>query len=129
MSEMCQGTFRYGAATWIYQLATAAKLRDVRRGRIWISLERCHVLIDSFERWTRYPAEHCRYNEILVWIHFNVVNLRVAGHRSAGGEHTGLPLRSNARRMNVGEVNAPLLPTRRDEVCTDKAQEAFAMPY
>ena len=49
-----------------YQLATAAKLRDVRRGWIWIPLERCHVLTDSFERWTRYPAKHCRYNEILV---------------------------------------------------------------
>src|SRR5207244_5986037 len=112
-----------------YRLATAAKLRDVRRGRIRISLERCYVLIDSFERGPRYPAKHCRYNEILVWVHFNVVNLRVAGHRSAGREHTGLPLRSNAGRMNVGEVNAPLLPTRGDEVPTDKAQHAFAMPY
>src|SRR3981189_1974072 len=105
MSEKCQQrTFRHSAATW-KSVTTAAKLRDVRRGWIWISPDRCHVLIDSFERWTRYPAKHCRYNEILVWIHFNVINLRVAGHRSAGGEDTGLPLRSNAGRMNVGEVN------------------------
>jgi hypothetical protein len=32
-----------------------------------------------------------------------------------------LALRPNAGRMNVGEVNAPLLPPRGDEVCTDKA--------
>jgi hypothetical protein len=56
-------TFRYGTATR-YQLATAAKLRDVRRRRIWISLKRCHVLIDSLERGPRYPAEHCRYNKL-----------------------------------------------------------------
>ena len=38
-------------------------------------------------------------------------------------------LRSNAGRMNVGEVNAPLLPSRGDEVSTDETQHAFAMPY
>ena len=71
------------------QLATAAKLRDVWRGRISVSFERCHVLFDSFERGSRYPTKHCPYDEVLVWVHFDVENLRVACHRGAGGEHIG----------------------------------------
>src|SRR3954447_12079473 len=111
------------------RLTAAAELCDVRRGRIRIFLERWHVFSDGSERGPRYPAKHRRHDEILVWIHFNVVNLWIARHRSTSREHPGLPLRSNAGRMNVGEVNAPLLPTRGDEVSSDKAQHAFAMPY
>jgi hypothetical protein len=39
-----------------------------------------------------------------------------------------LALRADTGRMNIGEVDAPLLPTRGDEGATDEAQKAFAMP-
>ena len=66
------------------QLTSAAKLCDVRRGRIWIFLERFQVLLDDFERRSRYPAKHSPHDEILVWVHLDVVHLRVARHRSTG---------------------------------------------
>ena len=53
----------------------------------------------------------------------------VAGHRSTGRENAGLALRSNAGRMNVGKVYAPLFPARGDQIGTDEAQEALAMSH
>ena len=61
-----------------------------------------------------------------MWVHLDVVDLRVARHPSTGRENAGLPLRSVASRMNVGKVNASLLPSSCDQIGTYEAQEIFA---
>src|SRR6266403_1317711 len=68
-------------------------------------------------------------DEVLVRVRFDVVYFWVAGHWGVRREDARLSLRSPAARMYVGKVDAPLLPARGDEVSTDEAQEAFAMPY
>src|SRR5712671_1757336 len=65
---------------------------------------------------------------VLVRVHFDAVYFWVAGHWGLRRDDARLSLRSPAARMYVGKVDAPLLPARGDEVSTDEAQEAFAMP-
>src|SRR5262249_6025603 len=48
--------------------------------------------------------------------------------RNAGRENAGFPLWPAAGRMNVGKVDAPLLPSCGNQVATDETQEAFAVP-
>jgi len=67
-------------------------------------------------------------DEVLVRVRFDVVYFWVAGHWGVRREDARLLLRSPAARTYVGKVDAPLLPARGDEVSTDEAQDAFAMP-
>jgi hypothetical protein len=58
---------------------------------------------------------------------FDVIDPRVTGHWRARREHAWLALRSDAGRMDVGEVDPPLLPTRGDEVAANEHQQAVAV--
>src|SRR4051794_12481122 len=60
-------------------------------------------------------------------VHLNVEDFRVTSHRRVSREDAGLPLWPGACRVNVGEVNAPLLPAGRNKVWADEAQETFAV--
>ena len=85
-----------------HQLATAAKLRDVRRRRIWIFLERCQVLIYGFERRSHYPAKHCCHDEILVWDTTSVPNGRYTVRIVA----SDLPANSSADALSGARESA-----------------------
>src|SRR5262249_11397375 len=62
-------------------------------------------------------------------VHLDIVHPRITGRRSTGRENARLSLRPGAGGMNIGEVDAPLLPSRSDQVATDETQEALAMPH
>ena len=62
-----------------------------------------------------------------MWIHLDVVNFGVTGHGGTGGEDTGLALRTVSGRVNIREINAPLLPSGGNQVATDEAQETFTV--
>src|SRR5208283_45929 len=123
---------RFTASSWPSYgalVSATTKFCDVRCGWIGVFLDRRQVFMDGLERGSRYPGKHSCDDEILVGVHLDVVDLRVPRHWRVGREDARLPLRSGAGRLNVGKVDAPLFPARRDEVRTDKAQEAFAMPH
>ena len=61
---------------------------------------------------------------ILVGIHFDVVERRI-GQRCEGREDAGQALRSDASRMDVGHIHAPLLPPHRHQVRADEGQQAL----
>src|SRR5262249_3952449 len=53
---------------------------------------------------------------------------RIPRHWSVCGEDARLSLWSLTTGMNVSEINAPLLPSRRDQVGSNEAQQGIAMP-
>jgi len=61
---------------------------------------------------------------ILVGIHFDVVERRI-GQRCEGREDAGQALRSDAGRMDVGHIHAPLLPPHRHQVRADEGQQTL----
>src|SRR6266436_264570 len=79
--------------TWDLLSATTAESSDVRRWRIWIFLDRFQVFLDHLQRGSGGPPEERADHEILVRVHFDVVDLRVTGHGRAGREHARLTLR------------------------------------
>jgi hypothetical protein len=64
--------------------AASTELRDVWGRWIRIFLDRRQVFFDRFKCRLRHPTEQSPDNEVLVRVHLDVVNFRVAGHRSAG---------------------------------------------
>src|SRR5271170_3006972 len=95
--------------------AWPSEAREVGPGRVRILLERLLVLLDNLERRPEYPYE-TQDVDIFVRVHLDVEEERVPGQGRAGGLHTGLALRPDAGRMNVGEVDTPLLPPRRQQI-------------
>jgi hypothetical protein len=109
--------------------ATTTKLRDIRRWRIRILLDRGKVFLDRLQRGLRNPAEQSCDYQVLVRIHFDVVDDRVASQRRAGRGNAWLSLRSPTGRMNVGEVDAPLFPSHGHQVGADEAQQGLTASH
>src|ERR1700745_2754776 len=91
-------------------------------------LERTFVGPDTLQRRIRDPTKQSRNIQVLVRVHFDIVDLRVASHRCISGFRAGEALRPDPGRMNVGEIDAPLLPPRRLEFRPDETQQALPMP-
>src|SRR5260370_21202573 len=85
------------------QLSTPTlELRDIRRGWVRIFFDRRQIRVHRFKRGSGHPTEQPTDDQVLMRVHFDIVYLRIAGHRGAGRENAGLALRSEAGRMNVG---------------------------
>ena len=63
-----------------------------------------------------------------MWVHLNVVNLRIPSHGSARREHAGIALGPDAGRMDIRKVHAPLLPPCSHHIGTDEGQQTVAAP-
>src|SRR5216684_1897367 len=59
--------------------SAALKVRQVGRGRIWILLDRLQVFLDHLPHRPRRPAEQRANLQVLMGIHFDVVDFLVPG--------------------------------------------------
>src|SRR6476619_747560 len=100
-----------------------SETRQVARGRVRIFLECLLVRLDHLKRRTGRPPEKRTDLEILVWVHLNVVNLRIPSHGSARREHAGITLRPDACRMDIRKIHAPL---RKPDSFTDMNASAHS---
>src|SRR5258708_9855953 len=64
---------RMSLAAW--PRSAALKVRQVGRGRIWILLDRLQVFLDHLLHRPRRTAEQRAKLQVLLWIHFVVVDL------------------------------------------------------
>src|SRR6266851_7684286 len=64
---------RMSLAAW--PRSAALKVRQVGRGRIWILLDRLQVFLDHLQHRPRRPAEQRANLQVLMGIHFDVVDL------------------------------------------------------
>src|SRR5229473_1163333 len=107
--------------------SAALKVRQVGRGRIWILLDRLQVFLDHLQHRPRRPAEQRANLQVLMGIHFDVVDLWIPGHGRARRKDAGLALGTDAGRLHVGEIHAPLLPSCRHQVRADESQQTVAV--
>ena len=80
-----------------------SEARQVSCRRVWISLERFLVFLDHLKRGAGRPPEERADPKILVRVHFDVVDLRIPSHGSAGRlcqKQTLAPTTSRARLLH-----------------------------
>src|SRR5690348_4976186 len=93
--------------TDLHRSATAAEARDVGCRRIWMVLQRTVICHDALNGRISNPAEQSRHIQVLVRVHFDIVDLGIAGHRRVGRLRAGEALRPDAGRTDIGEVDTP----------------------
>src|SRR5579864_7631874 len=102
--------------TW---LAAATEICEVDSRGVWVLLERRLIFADRLECLLHRPKVDAADVQILVRVHFDVVNLR-EGHPRNIGKYAAKHLLACSRQLHVLEVDAPLFPSRGNEVWANK---------